>query len=82
MVCFTRSLVASLARVRPIYLIVEVVTVAQHQESEIAAELPVYLPAEEHHGVGLARSLRMPEDAEPAAYAAALLYSPDRAIYG
>ena len=31
------------ARVRPVYLIVEIVTVAQHQEREIATELTVHL---------------------------------------
>ena len=51
-------------RVRPIYLIVEIVTVAQHKKREIAAELAVHLSAEEHHGIRLASPLCVPEDAE------------------
>ena len=67
--------------VRPIDLIVQVGAVAEHQEREVAAELAVHLAAEEHHGVGLPRPLRVPVDAEPAAPTVAVLDRADRPVH-
>ncbi len=62
-------------------LIIEIIAVAEHQEREIAAELAVYLPAEEHHGIRLARTLRVPEDAELAPGVAPRLNGMDRTVH-
>ena len=47
-------------------LVVEVVAIGQHQESEVAPEPAVHLAGEHHHRVALARPLGVPEHAEPA----------------
>ncbi len=45
-------------------LSIQVVTVGQHQECEVPAQLAMDLAREEHHGVTLARPLGVPEHAE------------------
>ena len=45
---------------------VQVVAIGQHQEGEVAAELAVHLAGEQHHGIALARPLRVPEHPQPA----------------
>ena len=66
------------AGVGAVDLIVQIVAVAQHQEGEVAAQLTVHLAAEEHHGIGLAGPLRVPEDAEPAARTLPFLHGAHR----
>ena len=49
---------------RLVELSVEVVAVGEHQEGEVATDLPVHLPSEHHHRVTLAGPLGVPEDPE------------------
>ena len=69
------------AGVGAVDLIVQIVAVAQHQEGEVAAQPTVHLAAEEHHGIGLAGPLRVPEDAEPAARALPFLHGAHRPVH-
>ena len=45
-------------------LIVEILAIGQHQKGKIASQLAVHLSAEKHHGIGFARTLCVPEDAQ------------------
>jgi len=42
-------------------LVVQILAVGHHHESEVAGDYPPHLLGEERHGVGLAAALRMPE---------------------
>ena len=43
---------------------VQVLSVGEHQEGEVAAQLAMHLAGEHDHGVALARALGVPEDAQ------------------
>ncbi len=43
---------------------IQVVTIGQNEEREVAAELAMHLAGEHHHRIALARPLCMPEDAQ------------------
>ncbi len=45
-------------------LLIEIVAVGADQEGEIAAQFAMHFASEEHHGVGLAAALRVPEDSQ------------------
>ena len=66
---------------RLVDLRVQLVAVGQDQEGEITAELAVHLAREIDHRVALARTLRVPEDAQLAIRALAVTHRLHRAVH-
>jgi len=66
---------------RLVDLRIQILTVSQDDEREVAAQLAMDLPCEENHRVALARSLRMPEYAELALSVLAISNRLDGAIH-
>ncbi len=46
-------------------MVVQILAVGHHQESEVAGHHPAHLLREERHRVRLAAALRVPEHAQP-----------------
>jgi len=58
-----------------VYLRVEIFTVGNDEESEVAMQLATYLSHEHHHRITLARTLRMPEHTELTIQLLSILYA-------
>ena len=64
-----------------VYLIVEVLSVGDDKEGEVAGHLPLHLPYKHHHRIALARSLRMPEHAQLAVQLLAVLHRAHQVVH-